>query len=264
MNLSYSAPRLVKKKGTKWVIQNAPVLSRLAKRWKMQECQCRRDQSMLEIKGKEWQELSHPKNLDQKIAVKATLSFVLKPVSVARCREVRSCHRNSLGVISLLLSRLWYWTNEIVKKKSVWLIIVKLAYYTPSRSAWSGQCPAESSTECCPRWNSWEHVPAQGLHSRTRCCFGVKQPIVRGALEQQLGFSRCKRCEMPVSWLMLIHALRIMFLKVVSLKWEVMKFLLNYRLLGAVLNNQLHCAIACFVMLRIYSCLSTRKEGGVG
>jgi len=41
-----------------------------------------------------------------------------------------------------------------------------------------------------------------------------------------------------------------------------MKFQLNYSLLRTVLNNRLECAIACFVMLRICSCLSTRKKGG--
>lgn len=65
---------------------------------------------------------------------------------------------------------------------------------------------------------------------------------------------------MHVSWLMLIHALRIMFLKVVLLKWEVMKFQLNYVLLRTVLNSELQRAIAGFVMLHICSCFSERKQ----
>lgn len=39
-----------------------------------------------------------------------------------------------------------------------------------------------------------------------------------------------------------------------------MKFQLNYVLLRTVLNNELQCAIACFVMLHSCSCFSERKQ----
>jgi len=52
--------------------------------------------------------ITSPKTLDQKVVLKGTLMFVLRPPSVAKCYKLRSCHRNSHGLISSPLSCLMW------------------------------------------------------------------------------------------------------------------------------------------------------------